>query len=108
MIFYFDEMMSRRAAKQLIERGYQVVLATDVGMRAKTDPEHLAFATLNDYIMVTFDRPFAGQTAKSTDVHGGLICLAGRQDDIGLVVRTLIDFADTHQPENVKGQVFWR
>lgn len=81
-------------------------MAADVGMKQKTDPEHLAYATENGYIMVTFDRPFAGKTSKSTD-HGGLICLSDRQNDVGLMVRTLSEFADNYKREDVIGQVFW-
>ncbi len=104
--FYFDEMMSRVAAKQLTNRGYTIVMANDVDMTEKTDPEHLAYATQHGHVMVTFDRPFAGLTSKSIE-HGGLICLSGSQDDIGMMVRTLTDFAEQHAPEDVAGFVFW-
>lgn len=104
--FDFDEMMSRRAARQLAHRDVVIVFANDVGMTGKDDPEHLQYATVNGHVMVTFDRPFAGLTAKSTD-HGGLICLSGGQDDIGRMVRTLTGFAQDHAPDDVKGRVFW-
>ena len=105
--FYFDEMMSRKASEQLIEKGYSVVLANDVGMTEKPDPEHLAYATEHGMVLVTFDRPFAGKTIKTTDHHAGLICLSGSQDDIGDIVRTLIEFAENHTLKQVAGQVFW-
>lgn len=104
--FYFDEMMSRTAANQLIKRGIPVVLANDVGMTERNDPEHLAYATANACVMVTFDRPFAGQTAKVTE-HGGLICLSGSQDDIGMMVKTLTDFSQRYTIDDIIGVVFW-
>jgi predicted nuclease of predicted toxin-antitoxin system len=104
--FYFDEMMSRAAANQLINRGIVVVLANDVGMTKTDDSDHLAYATQYGHVMVTFDRPFAGRTTKSMN-HSGLICLSGSQDDIGMMVRTLTDFVETYTNTEVNGKVFW-
>ena len=104
--FYFDEMMSRKAAEQLTERGCSVIMAQDIGMQEKTDLEHLAYATENKLVLVTFDRPFAGRTVQ-TDNHSGLICLSGNQDAIGMIVRTLIAFNEQHMPEDAVEQVFW-
>ena len=74
--FYFDEHMRRPVAKGLVERGYEVVMAIDVDMAGKDDDtEHLSFATEEDMVMVTFDRPFAGRTMSHGD-HSGLICLS--------------------------------
>jgi hypothetical protein len=33
--YYFDEMLSRRAAEQLIQRGYSVIMSNDVGVTGK-------------------------------------------------------------------------
>lgn len=105
--YYFDEMLSRKAAEQLIQRSYSVIMANDVDMTEKNDEDHLIYATENECILVTFDRPFAGRAMELTD-HAGLICLSGSQDNIGAIVRTLVEFADTHSPEDAAGLVFWR
>lgn len=48
--FYFDEHISRKIVRGLIEHGYRVVRAVDVGMTAKDDDaEHLPFATQNRF-----------------------------------------------------------
>jgi predicted nuclease of predicted toxin-antitoxin system len=99
-------MMSRKAAEQLIQRGLSVVMAQDVGMQEKTDLEHLAYATENKLVLVTFDRAFAGRTAQTAN-HSGLICLSGSQDAIGMIVRILITFDEQRTPEDAAGQVFW-
>lgn len=104
--FYFDEMMSRKAAEQLVQNGYSVVMAQDVGMQQRTDPEHLAYATENKLILVTFDRAFAGRTSQ-TDDHSGLICFSGSQDAIGMIIGNLMTFAEQHTPETANGHVFW-
>lgn len=85
MRFYFDEMMARPAANELIKRGYTVTMAVDVGMTAQKDSEHLRYATENNMVIVTEDRPFAGLTAKLTD-HHGLICWMRKQGAIGSIV----------------------
>lgn len=106
--FYFDEHMRHSIARGLIERGYEVVMAIEVGMTEKDDDaEHLPFATESGMVMVTFDHPFAGRTAKRID-HAGLICLAERlRDDIGGQIRVLAEFSDTHTPQTAARQVFW-
>lgn len=104
--YYFDEMMPSKVTEQLDLRGIEVVMATHVGMEQHSDPEHLTYATENGLVLVTFDRPFAGKTAKMTD-HGGLVCLSGMQDNIGRMVRELSQFADQYDAEDVIGHVFW-
>jgi hypothetical protein len=73
--------------------------------RVKTK-EHLAYARVQELILVTFDRPFAGRTQKHSD-HGGLICLTLPQDDIGGIVRALTEFSEIYTAEDAAGQVFW-
>jgi hypothetical protein len=45
---YFDEHMDRAVARALMKQNIPVVMAVDVGMTAKTDEEHLAYATDHD------------------------------------------------------------
>jgi predicted nuclease of predicted toxin-antitoxin system len=104
--FYFDEMMPRPAAQQLSKRGIDVVMANDVGMTQKTDTKHLTYATENDYVLVTFDRKFAGLSMANSD-HTGLVCLKGSPENVGVVVTALAEFAEQHTAEDAKGHVFW-
>jgi hypothetical protein len=105
--YYFDEHMSRKVAEQLEKRSCTVIMAVDEGMVQKDDlTEHLTFATKNGLVMVTCDRPFASRAMSKTD-HAGLICWTGILDDFGGQTRLLSEFAERHNPEEVKGQVFW-
>lgn len=105
--FYFDEMVRRSVARELMNQGYSVVMAVDVMMEDKDDDtEHLPYATEHGMVMVRLDRPFAGRTMSRTD-HAGLICWTIPLQDTGAMVRVLSTFADTHTPEAVAGQVFW-
>jgi predicted nuclease of predicted toxin-antitoxin system len=105
--FYFDEMVQRAAAEELIKQGYQVILAVDAGMAEKTDPEHLQYATAQGLVLVTYDRKFAGLTSQKTN-HTGLVCLTiEQQGNVGAMVRLLAKFAEQYTPDEVIGHVFW-
>jgi len=107
--FYFDEHMSRPLAKQLIKQGVVVIMAVDVDMTGKDDDtDHLPYATSEEAVLVTCDRPFAGrvQNENRTD-HTGMVCWTGKLNDIGGMFRALVQFAQEHTPESAAGQVFW-
>ena len=105
--YYFDEMMPRKVADQLVERGYSVTMAVDVGMVEKDDlDEHLIYATEHQLVLVTFDRPFSTK-AMAKDNHAGVICWTGTQNDFGGQIIRFAEFADQHTVENVIGKVFW-
>lgn len=105
--FYFDEMMPRPVAAAVADRGYEVVMAIDSDMVGKDDDtEHLPFATQNQAVLVTRDRAFAGRAIQNSN-HAGLICWTGAQNDIGGMIRALVEFAEQHSPEDVSGHVYW-
>jgi len=90
----------------LTKLGIEVVMAVDVDMTGKKDPVHRAYATENNLVLVTHDRPFAGLTSKLTN-HTGLICWLGKTDNFGGQIQALSKFANEHTVEQVEGQVFW-
>jgi Domain of unknown function (DUF5615) len=105
--FYFDEMMPHIPAESIQAQGYEVVVAAEVDMLKKDDlSEHLPYATERGLVIVTMDHPFAGKVSARTD-HAGLICWTGDQNDVGGIIRKLIEFAETYEAEDVVGQVFW-
>ncbi len=105
--FYFDEMMSRLVAEALQQHGYSVLMAFDAGMIDRDDDsEQLPFAAARGLVLVTMDRPFAGRALAMGD-HAGVICWTGEQNNFGKQIGALSAFANTHSPEDVKGQVFW-
>jgi uncharacterized protein with PIN domain len=105
--FYFDEHMSRPLARAVREKGCEVMMAIELGMEGKDDDtEHLPLATEKGAVLFTRDKPFAGRTMKQTD-HAGLVCWTGKDDDVGGMVRALVEFAETYTMDDVKGTVFW-
>jgi predicted nuclease of predicted toxin-antitoxin system len=106
--FYFDEHMPRSVTRGLVSRGFHITMAVDVGMVGKDDDkEHLPYATENDLVLVTFDRPFAGRTMSRAD-HAGVICLSEKiRWNIGRMIHVLAEFSEQHTPDEVAGRVFW-
>lgn len=105
--FYFDEMLSRAVAQQLVRHHRDVVMAVDANMAGKTDDEHLTYASKEGRVLVTCDRLFAGRMMAQAD-HAGVICLTSiRQDDVGGILNTLTEFAENHSDETTEGRVFW-
>lgn len=106
--YYFDEMMSRKAAQQLVSRGIKVIFANDIGMTEKDDvKEHLPFAKERGLVIATFDRKFAGLMLNTVD-HAGVVCLSGSKNNVGYIVRTLVEVAEQYTPETIAGAVIWR
>jgi len=104
--FYLDEMMPRAVFQALQARGIVAVMANDVGMTERDDmTEHLTYATANEYVLVTADRPFAGR-ASQIEGHCGLICWTGRTDNYGGLIRALVAFAEKYNSDAVAGRVF--
>jgi predicted nuclease of predicted toxin-antitoxin system len=105
--FYFDEMMPRRVAEQLIAINIDVLMAVDVEMAEKDDlTEHLPFASERGLMLVTLDRSFAGRAMQLTN-HAGIICWTGEATDFGGMIRALSNFVSQNDFEEVTGQVFW-
>ena len=104
--FYFDEMMPRRVAEQVAAQSFEVIMAVDVAMTGKADPDHLTYAAEHGAMLVTRDAPFAGLTARHTD-HAGLICWTGADNDFGGMVDKLTEFANAHTMDDVEGRVYW-
>jgi hypothetical protein len=55
-LYFDDDVESRALARGLMERGFDVLRATDAGMRGQPDAEHLAFATSAGRVLYTANR----------------------------------------------------
>lgn len=105
--YYFDEMMPRPVAKQLLKHGLPVIIAVDVGMIEKSGVEHLQFANDHQSVLVTLDRPLAWSSKDCETPHLGVVCWLGNHRDFGSMIGQLSKFAKQHAVETTKGKVFW-
>lgn len=85
--FYLDEQMSKAVAIGMRNRGMDVVMANDVGMRGAKDIEHLTKARQLNRVIVTKDSDFLRLHAKQIP-HSGIIYLP-RDTSIGETIRRL-------------------
>ncbi|MFQ3647923.1 MAG: DUF5615 family PIN-like protein [Aggregatilineales bacterium] len=105
--FYLDEHIGRVVAKSLQSRGIVAIRAVDVGMTGRQDEEHLAYATERELVMVTFDHPFAGRTARRADFYA-LVCLTRSiQQDTGTIVEVLTLFSNLFDPTTDTATVYY-
>ena len=76
--FYFDEHMTRVVQTAVKDRGYEVMMAVDVGMVGKDDDtEHLPYAAANQAVIFTRDSLFAGPALSSRSCPHDLLDRAG-------------------------------
>ena len=91
---YFDEDAMRSGiVRGLQARGVDVVTAMDAHLMGRPDPEHLAFATIQERVLFTFNRSdfarFHTETLRSGQHHTGIV--VANQAETGLIVRCLLN-----------------
>lgn len=105
--YYFDEMMPRPVAKQLLKQGLPVILAVDVGMIEKTSADQLRFANDHQSVLVTLDRPLAWSAKDGKHPHNGVICWLGNHRDFGAMIGQLSKFAKQQTAKATMNNIFW-
>ncbi len=86
--FYADVHIPRSVTLALRRRGVDVLTAQDIGMKAATDPEHLAHATSEGRVLVTQDADFLALHASGM-AHTG-IAYARQGTSIGTMVNGIL------------------
>jgi hypothetical protein len=91
---YLDDDMERVALHRALgERGHDVVRATDVGNRGKSDLEHLDYAASNGRVLVTANaRDFQrlhNEWQSAGRTHAGIIIVTPQSLGVGELVRRL-------------------
>jgi len=104
---YLDEDVLPALARMLRQRGYDVVSAHELGRQGLSDEDHLAFATNQGCVLVSYNvrdyRRLALQWFAFRRDHAGII-LGYRQfsrDKLGNIARALARFIDLIPAENM-------
>jgi len=101
--FYTDEHVSKAIVRGLRERGVEVLTVVEAGKRGASDQEHLAFARLEGYVIVTQDDDFLRLHATGAE-HAGIV-FAKRSNTTGEMIRELLLIAEVLTAEEMSGQV---
>lgn len=86
--YYFDEHVDPAIAAGLRRRGIDVLTAGEAGRLGHADPSHLAFATTEGRVMVTFDRDYLDMHTAGMP-HAGMAFAWPTRQSIGYLVHNL-------------------
>ncbi|MBI4311266.1 MAG: DUF5615 family PIN-like protein [Chloroflexi bacterium] len=107
---YFDEHVPLELARQLRLQGIDVLTARDAGKLRVPDEVHLAFATAQQRVLLTFDRDYVGISESwflSGRSHCGIV-IAYRYPSrqIGLLFHMCMNLCSRESPESVANLLF--
>jgi hypothetical protein len=92
-LYFDDDSESTRVSQTLADRGFDVLRATDAGMRGKADREHLEFAGANSRVLVTANcgdfLQLHGEFLRSGQSHAGMVIVLQQHYSIGEQLRRL-------------------
>lgn len=92
-LYFDDDSESVRVSRALAALGFDVLRATDAGMRGKPDAAHLAFAATGGRVLVTGNRGdflhLHGQYLRTKQDHAGIIIILQQHYSIGEQIRRL-------------------
>jgi uncharacterized protein with PIN domain len=100
--FHLDESCDPRIAEGLRIHGVDVTTTIDVGLRTKSDLEHLEFAVTENRLLVTQDADFLRAAAAGAETSG-IAFYADRT--IGEVVRALLLIWEVYEIDEVRNRI---
>ncbi len=86
--YYLDENIAKAVLKGLRLRGIDAVSVTDVGMRTKSDIEHIQKALELGRVIVTFDNDFLKLNNEGV-THAGIAFFQDSYTSVGDMIRDL-------------------
>jgi hypothetical protein len=87
--FFFDQHIPLAVTHGLRQRGIDVLTAQETDRCGLPDPEQLAFATVEERVVVTFDTDFLA-LHQSGVPHAGIAWCPARKNTIGQLVHALV------------------
>ena len=86
--YYLDENIAKSVLKGLRRKGIDTVSVTDVGMRTKSDIEHIQKALELERVIVTFDKDFVILDSDGV-THAGIAYFNSQKNGIGDMIKYL-------------------
>jgi hypothetical protein len=110
---YLDECVDCELAPRLVQRGFVVTTALTQGMVGASDARQLAYATQQDWVILTHNRRHFQREhqeyARLRRPHSGIIILPQRSTLARLELRAamMLDWLEAHQPEYRSRLFLW-
>lgn len=102
--FYLDENIQSAVALGLRIRGIDVLTAQEAGLRGASDQEHLAFATANERVLVTYDTDFLVIDASGQE-HTGIAWCHSTKYSLGALILALVYVHSIITPEEMRNHI---
>jgi hypothetical protein len=107
-IYLDEDAMSRSLINALRSRGVDVTVASDVGMRERSDAEHLTYASAQGLVLFSFNTNhyMALHTSllQQGQSHAGLI-LSRQHYNVGEMMRRILKIVAHFSAEEMKDRV---
>lgn len=103
--FYLDENIPASVAAQLRQARIDAVCCQELGMRLADDVDHLALATEQGRILVTFDQDFLRLNA-SGRIHTGIAFIT-EPKNIGVIAKSLLELHSQRTPAQMHNRVWY-
>jgi predicted nuclease of predicted toxin-antitoxin system len=87
--FYFDQHIPSAVTTGMRQHGVDVLTAQEANRCGATDPEQLAFSTVDGRVLVTFDIDFLVLDAAGVR-HAGIAWCPARKYSIGQLIQALL------------------
>lgn len=108
-LYLDDDVESRALAQGLVERGFDVLRATDAGMRGRRDVDHLAFATSLGRVVYTANRGdflrLHAEWIADGKTHSGIVIVAQQRYSTGEQIRRLQSLMAALSPGDMSRRV---
>ena len=101
--FYLDEHAAKAIERGLRQRGVDVVMVSEIGMRGASDAEHLEKARNEGRVIFTHDPDFLRLAATTPDQAGIVFC--PRQASVGAIISGLMLIHQVLEPKEMLGKV---
>lgn len=100
--FYLDQMLRLEVAQALINEGYDVVRASEVGQARADDQQILQKAIDENRILITLDGHFGDWVILPISKHPGVIRLKVNPTTSDNIINLLIPFLRIHSSKQFK------
>jgi hypothetical protein len=101
---YLDENLTPRIARQLAQRGVDIVSVRDLGKLGDSDANHLAAATEQGRVLVTTDVDFLRMASEGVE-HAGIVFGAQQVHTVGDWVKALELICFVYTAEEMQNHV---